>query len=457
MDAQTIKKRAWAIAKGLGPWWHMPLAFLIWLFPALFWGEFYLGQGLNQVISLMLLPFALKIRQADQKSHRFFFWSLGCALFSFPLGNNILVFMALGFGLLFLIEFYLGKVGYLPALLVLLMTPFLSSWLTAFTFSLQLSQSAWIGGFLAGNLGMDVAVQGNRFLLNGRWFSVDAACLGIHILSMGFFIAVLILSIFEKRKTWGWWEIGLWLVLAALFSYLANLIRMFVIVLFQSPPNTLGHELTGLFALAFFVGLPLYLGIWWRSSFISQEEKTKTRLHVSIQKGWKGYFPKLWALCLAALVCWRFWAPAASARDKLESLSYPGYDCRIASPGIAQLSQPNSLIYIKAPTSPWRADHHPSICWQGTGFDVQQIHLDNFAGREVFKALLISQTDTLHTAWWYDNGQRSTPYQWEWRKWAFQGEGDFYLVNVSKPSEKELDKALYEILENGLYSFGLGK
>lgn len=439
----------------LGPWWQMPLAFLLWLIPGLIWGEYYLGQGLNQLIALMLFPFALQIREKGKRSYRFLFWSIAATILAIPLGNNIFVFMALAFGLLFILEYFLGKVGYLPAILFLLMTPFLSSWLTAFTFPLQLGQSAQIGKMLEG-IGMEVEVHGNRFLLYGHWFSVDAACLGIHILSMGFFIATLILAWFEKRRPWSWWEIGLCLCLAAGLSYAANFARMFILVLFQSPANTFGHELTGLLAIGLFVGLPMYVAIWLRTRFLAGDISQQEIRPNTLRHKWQLFLPHFWTICLGGLLIWKFWTFGIPAKEQLEGISLPNHQSKIVANGIAQLSNSASLIYVKAPTSPWRADHHPGICWQGNGFEVQQIRLDSLGGKEVFKALLVHPPDTLHTAWWYDNGEKTTPHQLEWRKWAILGAHDFYLINVSKANEDALDEELIDLMEEGISVFGLG-
>ncbi|MCI4667418.1 MAG: exosortase N [Bacteroidia bacterium] len=453
MDAQTLRSRLFAIRDLLGPWWQMPLAFFILLIPAACYGVFYLGQGMDQIISVMLFPFALRVGERGERPFRYLIWSLIISILGLWLQTNLFVFLGLGFGFLFLLEFYFGKIGWLPALLLLLMTPFLSSWLTSFTFPLQLYQSKVLGELLGG-MGWQVEVHGNRFLLHENWFAVDAACLGIHILSIGFFITVLILAIFQANRYWTWWEIGLWLILAAILSWVANFARMLILVIFQSPPSTLGHELTGLLSIGLFIALPIYGLIWLRVNWGRQAENNLPKTIKIHLRGKPKFLPHIWSLLLAILVIWKFWTFTLPFSKSVNHLSLTGHTSKVVHPGIVQFSNSNSLVYLKAPETPWRADHNPSICWTGGGFKVEQIHLDTLANKEVFKAILVNQPDSLYTAWWYDSGKTQTCHQLEWRKWALMDKQKFYLINVSKGTESALDSAASKLLDDGIAVFG---
>jgi len=433
-------------------WWEFPMVMVILLLLCGIFGEYYLGRGINLIISLMLLPLALQVRQPGVYSSRYGWWSLACGILAPISGNNLLVFLALGFFFLFTLEFYLGKTSFLPPLLFLLMTPLLSSWLTAFTFPLQLMQSGQLGALLT-RMGMEVEVRGNRFHFEENWFAVDAACLGIHMLSMSLFIVVLLMASLEDRKAWKWWEVAGAVVLGVGLAYLANFFRMLALVIFRSPPETLGHELMGLLSLGIWVGLPVYILLGIRGKgHLPSHTMGKLRFRNDLESVFLKAIPHLGLLLLTVLVGWKLWFSAPTSAD-MKDIYRPGFECRMLQPGIAQLSREGSLIYLKVPTSPWRADHHPTICWRGTGFDIRELEVKNLGKWEVFTATLVNGSDRLYTSWWYDNGEEITADAWEWRIKAIQGSKPFYLVNVSSTSESELEAGVIRVLTEGLDSF----
>ena len=58
--------------------------------------------------------------------------------------------------------------------------------------------------------------------------------------------------------------------------------------------------------------------------------------------------------------------------------------------------------------------------------------------KKVWTAELSKGEDQLFTAWWYENAQRQTPNDWDWRWLRLQGEQPFYLINISCNSMEEL-------------------
>ncbi|MEO0898601.1 MAG: exosortase N [Bacteroidota bacterium] len=440
------------------PWWRIPLFLVMWGIPMFVWGEYYLGNGLNQVLGVMLLPFAIKVLEPGTYSLRYVWAALILMLASIVFENHLLLFLAGGTCFLLLLEYYVGRVNYLPIALLLLMSPFLASWFTAFTFPLQLGQSEKIWKLL-NMLGVETELAGNRFYLNGKWFAVQAECLGIHILNMGLFIALLVMALFEDKVSWSWWKISLVLVLATLLSYAANFIRMMVLVIFQSPPKTLGHEIVGLLSIGFCVALPIYLSIWFMSKWASKISSNKAI--VPIRKKFAHpilpFLPHITALVFCLMVIWQYHRMRKPIRKELENLHYEGYTCQRIRQGIASLSSEEVLIYVKAPASFWQADHHPTICWRGSGYAVRHISEDSVGKNVVMKAQLHREGEVLYTAWWYANGEMITPSQWEWRRRSASGEPSFCLFNVSVDDPEQLEVECEKLLGTSFVELGFAR
>ena len=59
-------------------------------------------------------------------------------------------------------------------------------------------------------------------------------------------------------------------------------------------------------------------------------------------------------------------------------------------------------------------------------------------GHQIVMAEIISDSERLFTAWWYDNGEYITVDQFDWRWRVMRGEADFWMVNVSSPDPERL-------------------
>ena len=106
----------------------------------------------------------------------------------------------------------------------------------------------------------------------------------------------------------------------------------------------------------------------------------------------------------------------------------------------------NALIYIKPAVKAFQGSHDPRICWQGSGYEFTKIKKINIDGIELYNAVLTKEKDTLHTAWWFDNGETKTINEWDWRWTTISGKSGFKLVNVTTANEKDLPETVRKIL-----------
>ncbi len=107
-----------------------------------------------------------------------------------------------------------------------------------------------------------------------------------------------------------------------------------------------------------------------------------------------------------------------------------------------------TLIYIKSIAGFYSSDHHPMICWSGSGYSFAKVHTDRIAYREVYSGILTKGEETLYTAWWYDNGIRHTTSQWNWRWDMLKGNRPYALVNITATNPVELKKQVLYFIEN---------
>ncbi|MEM7514544.1 MAG: archaeosortase/exosortase family protein, partial [Bacteroidota bacterium] len=237
---------------------RLVLGLLLILIPLIVWARDYIPTGFGFWIGLAIFPFTFSNIDQSQRSNRYLLWALGFGSLHLALGNKMLLFMTPICSMLWLVECTKGKVGYLPMIQGFLLTPFLNAWMNLFTFPLRMYQSKQIGAILS-RLGLEVEVQGNRFLVEGYGFMIEEGCLGIHTLIFSFLLTTFILSLRVSSVNYSLLKMGIWYGLAFVLAFIANFIRSLILVIFRSPPDTLGHELTGIISVIAFVGLP----IWW--------------------------------------------------------------------------------------------------------------------------------------------------------------------------------------------------
>lgn len=401
----------------------------------------YIRPGLNLSLCLILLPFVVRVRQPGLFSMRYALWASICLLGFLFLHIRGLFFFSIGFTLLFIIESRMGKIGWLPAVLVLLFSSIPKYITDVFTFSLRIRMSEFTTWTLQ-KAGFDVQVSGNIFLMDGMQFSVDEACMGLHSIITGLILITLAAADGEHRfqRSFRFWPLcGIYL-LGLILMIAGNQIRMITLVLFQSPPETLGHELIGLACLILYGALPLWMMIRWLLRFGFGSTPVQALSH---SETFRPKMAWIWTLALIGSIAWyNIFVGQYNFSEKKLTLppsAFPGFKLSVVEGEISKLENDSVLVYIKPPVSFLRSEHNPSLCWRASGYQLQHIREEEIAGRMVFRAEFHKEGQILHTAWWFDNGEHQTHTQLSWRWESLKGAKPYQLINVTVSDPDKLE------------------
>ena len=340
-------------------------------------------------------------------------------------------------------------------LALLLLSPGLRYLSALFTFPIRLQLSAWAGGLLR-LAGLDVQTMGNVIVRNYPSgvpveMAVDPACMGLQMTGVSLLVALLGLIWQENQKRVavpvGW--VGLYGLSAFGLTMGCNLFRIVLLVLFGAMPGTVAHEGIGLVCVAVYAWLPICLlaGLLVRRT--GQPERETAETNRQSKKGSVGWGVGLLAAGLVVLMAaTRPVRPATNlcaAEWASRVLGQPvGGDCRCKTlaNGFVQLTKPGVLIYLK-PQSDWfSADHSPTACWRGSGYELRRVRETVLDGHQAYVGELRKKGGTLHTAWWFSNGTTTTLSQLTMRERMLRGETGFVLVNVTGERLTDLGNAI---------------
>ncbi|MEM6802549.1 MAG: exosortase N [Bacteroidota bacterium] len=396
----------------------------------------YLKPGLNLSLVLLAAPFVLQIRESGQYSHRYLVLAL--LFFAAFLLAHMRIFYLLGWGasLLYFFESQKGKMGFLPFILLLLLSPVPAYLAEVFTFPIRLWMSEQIAGILA-FLRFDISYQGNLFFVNGNSFSIDPVCMGLNSLVSGLIVFLLLIAFAEKKfkKYVHILQISLLLGIGSCFLILSNFMRMICLVLFQSPPETASHDMIGMISLLLYGILPMYvLTEKYVAAFgrkIERESSNKTPSNLA----YLGAFSLITLITLSGF--FRKEISSKSFDKSYRVIELPDMEKSLLDEGINKYENEEALVYIKAPSRFWGSDHSPTICWRASGYSFDRVQVEEVNGQQLYVGLLKQGENLLHTAWWYDNGSYQTHSQIAWRLKRLEGEAPFLLINVTTTSKEK--------------------
>ena len=330
----------------------------------------------------------------------------------------------------------------IPLACALLINPFLRYFDALAGFELRLWLSNTAGEILL-LFGREVEVIGNVLWLSGQPFSVDAECVGIYLMLTALSVSVLSLAMAEvqSKRQFRWPFLVAVVGLSFVAVIAANLMRILTLVVTGWGPEHTLHGPVGLLAFAAYVLLPLVFGTRWLSkqSFAVQGDREELSPKPQFRRG-----AKLWKLVrMTTLVMLSLSFLVFQAhREAIEApQAKPLFGAHPASRanGVLGYSFADAIVYIKPVPAFYHAEHSPTICWRGSGYQFSQIERKVLPqGGEVFTARLLRDEVVLYTAWWMDNGEIQTLQQGEWRRRMAVGEAPFQLVNVTTDSQEDL-------------------
>jgi exosortase N len=393
-------------------------------------------SNLNVLIGLCLFPFALLI--IGPKRNNVFYIGLMILFASLAVIYKIRIcyFFSLAFYFLWLTELFFGRLNALILFLILFMSPFFIQVATILGFPLRLMLSEYAGELI--NLaGVNVQVEGNMMTLNGEMFSVDEACMGLNMLVISLLMGVFVLAYRYRvsNTTLDLYSTTLFFVVAFMLNMVTNVIRIIVLVFFGIPPENPMHEFIGVFCLVVYVVVPLHFFSAW---LVQKYGKTKDDVVSS------SVFNRGNMVCLAIVPIIILFA-GTTLEKNLHYRSSTHADVRFGevkperlNDGISKISTNDLLIYVKTIPEFFTAEHTPLMCWKGSGYEFSGIATTSVEGITIYKGTLVKGGKSLHTAWWYSNGQVQTISQLDWRMRMLQGEANFCLVNVTAQDEQTL-------------------
>ena len=413
---------------------------------------YYLIPNLSLLVFLAISPFIVTINN-NEKRIRYAWFSLVFIVLYFFFKMQLLFFLSFSFFILYLIESNLGKVNSLPIFIILLISPYSFFIFNVFGFPVRLlltDAATSILSFIFDN----VSSNGNNILINNQRFSVDPECMGLKMVGYGYATVLLFIGSFEKRfnrKLRLHKILGI-LTLSTFFIILVNLFRIVMIVILQSKPETIMHELVGLLSFGVYFILPMYFISKWiikkQSNFSNKKYQVRT---IPNQK-----ITILFTLILISSLAYfnfnRTNYRNIEVDNKSSAIEIANYKKSITPNNVVKFENDKTLIYIKPSCHFFGPDHSPTICWKGSGYEFINIKAETLGAYQIYKAELKKDKEILHTAWWFDNGKEKTISQLDWRWNTAIGHEPYRLINITSTSKKELNSEIYSLLIKDLFN-----
>jgi exosortase N len=412
------------------------------------------------ILGMLCFPFVLNFRQARKKQQnialapntywRYLIWGVVFFTLYALFGITSSAFYAGGLAVFFILENVIGKVNSNGWIYLGITSPFFDFISKALSFPMRL----WITNKATVFLGLfdqSISSAGNIIHKGDIEFSVDPECMGLNMIALCISIALVINTFFEKKKTYKLSLLGtvLFLVFAVVLSVVSNFARIILLVLLESMPGTISHEIIGIICMLVYAILPYYLFVRWYF-----KKRTGTTVYLTAFKKLNYRNMMLGAVLPIALFIISFFAPPSShvKMDPLfKKIELEGYQKSIIQHNILKLENDITLLYVKPSVNFFGAHHSPLICWTGSGYKINNEKQVAVGEHSYSTGILTKGCDSLYTAWWFDNGITKTDSQWHWRSDMMKGSKPYRLINVSCSSKNELDKQVGIFLNSNLF------
>jgi exosortase N len=402
------------------------------------------------ILALIVAPFVFRIQEQFVYSNRYFYVSIFCVVAYYCLYMKLFLFLALGTFLFYSIESRFGKIGALPFIFLICISPALHYLVNVFTFTLRLALSHYAAELL-NSIGYPVQCHGNYFTLSNDFtFNVDKACLGLNMFNTGLALTTLMVGFTEKR----WMKSLSFIQLIGIFTtaccllVATNFLRILMIVFFKSLPGTTSHELIGVFSMITYMAFPVYLLInYLVKRFGGEQVIRSTKAFPSFSKH------SIISIMMFAGLFFSFKSVEQNSKTlvrdfKIEKLNLNGFIKVKKQDGVMEFRSDSLLVYIKPAVKVFESDHPPALCWKGSGFDVEQISEVNVNNTIILMATIKKGVNIQYTAWWYDNGKIKTTNQWLWR---FSKGEPFRIINLTSNNKTQLMINCNEFLKKRLF------
>jgi exosortase N len=408
-----------------------------------------LWQSVNVVLGLLALPLVTTIQPGNYRNIRYGTVAALFAIGAVLLPVKTLLYFSIAFACFFVTDNFLGKINLLPVGVVCLMSPVFQFAANVFSVPVRFQLTKWAGAIMNWAQG-DITVKGNMIISNNNEFSVDPACMGLNMMVTSLLLQLIIIAMYQRKyklQLAGWQVAGL-LTVSFVLNIVSNLFRIICLVWFNILPDAPLHDIAGIFCMLLYVILPM---VWLTQLVINYKGRPTTTTTDNAT-------PVLWNsvlfihLALYLIICWAAYKIVIKDRSVAEPTSavvaIDGYRAERVTAEIVKLENSQSLVYIKYIPGFFSADHHPMICWKGSGYVFTKVQLEVIGGQQVYTALLQNGKEQLYTGWWYDNGSDRTVEQISWRRKMLAGGRAFSVVNVTTGNKQQLLNEIESIIRN---------
>jgi len=413
----------------------------------------YLRFDFHFILLLMVLPFVLR-RQDTGQSLRYGFLALLFFFLFLLLKLSTIYFFAFVCSLFFLYESHFGKLSVIPLLLVLVISPIAGFFTKIVGFEIRLYLTKIAASILSVADASYTSV-GNVIMIGSQEFHVDPECMGLKLVVLSLFAALLFISWFQykKKRDYALWVIVLVLLCTLLLVLFSNLFRIVLITLFQAWPETFAHEFIVLVSFVIYTLVPLWFIIKIMPLKKAKELKTENKQLVK---------PLHYKLILSALFFFMFLFrftelanrfPEAEENESVY-IHLPEMQITCEEQGVRKYENENILMYIKPAAGFYTSDHSPLICWKGSGYKIEQEQIISLSGKSVYYSVLKHGDEKLYTTWWYDCGSDKTYSQLRWRSQNLLHGSQYRLVNVISHDKQILKMETAKLLEGELFDSG---
>lgn len=403
------------------------------------------AMSTNVVLGLATIPLSLHFNKMDNNRHLLYLLlSILFLILFLLLGVKTLIYVAS----LSLIFYYLsnsfGKPTWALLFLLFLSTPMSDYLLKLFSFPIRLEITEFAVSIL--QLGYPlIHSSGNLIHLEEISFSVDEACMGINLISASLIFCVMLI-VYWERKTQQQISFGYYLLVLSLgvvLCIIGNLLRIVTIVLCLALPGTLLHELIGLLSFLMYTLIPIVL---ISHVLFNRKSPKKNQIAVvnynNLKTNWS--IPIIGIAISISFFLKPSWASEGSNVD-FGVLNTTDFKKEVLENGIGKLENEQALIYIKPAVNFYAAHHSPLVCWEGSGYKIHNISAMSIYNVPVQKGILVHEQDTLHTAWWFDSGNKQYNDQWQWRLDCLKRSEKFQLINVTSENMKDLTTSIRQL------------
>ncbi len=380
----------------------------------------------------------------------YFLLAIFFASLCFILPVKTFLYFAIGFGLIYLLSTILNRSGFLPFVILVIISPLFEYITTVFTFPVRL----WLSDVAANILSFinpGVAAAGNMISTGGNEFAVDPACMGLSMVTSGLLAATIMLRLHcqQRQVSFGLGSVSIYFLSVLLLLVLSNLFRIILLVQFAILPGNYLHDVAGILSFLVYCLLPLQVILKKLPHSPERGLGDKTPLIITKSGMRKNIFLAILLICATSF---KMLSPEMESTNRNLPPTLNGYQINSMPFNVIKCQNDSSLVYVKRINGFYHTEHSPAICWRGSGYNFTRIKEEKIGNHKIYTAELHKGNGILYTAWWYDNGEHKTISQLEWRWKAMKTGKDYSIVNVTSDNKGVLLTQVADILMGDIFA-----